>query len=75
MAIKGEEKSFGAVLSAASLQHAEARECARHSAFVKEGFRMFMPPRRPSFAIFADENSKPHACTAVAIIAARTEFH
>src|SRR5215469_9469685 len=36
---------------------------------------MFMPPRRPSFAIFADENSKPHACTAVAIIAARTEFH
>ena len=36
---------------------------------------MFMPPRRPSFTIFADENSKPHACPAVAIIAARTEFH
>ena len=36
---------------------------------------MFMPPRRPSFTIFADENSKPYACTAVAIIAACTEFH
>ena len=48
---------------------------ARRSAFVEEGFRMFTAPGCASLAIFADENSKPHACTAVAIIAARTKFH
>jgi hypothetical protein len=75
MALKGEEKSFGAVLSAASLQHAEARECARGSAFVKEGFRMFMPPSCASLAIFANKNSKTHAGATVTILACRTIFH
>jgi hypothetical protein len=63
------------VLSAASLQHAEARECARHSAFVKEGFRMFMPPSCASLAIFANKNSKTHAGATVTIVAGRTIFH
>src|SRR6516165_11965555 len=45
------------------------------SAFVKEGFRMFMPPRCSPLAIFADEYSEPHAGTAVAILAGLTKFH
>jgi hypothetical protein len=44
-------------------------------AFVKEGFRMFMPPRRSSLAIFPDENSEPHAGTAVSILAGLAKFH
>src|SRR6516165_7376743 len=45
------------------------------SAFVKKGFRMFMPPRCSPLAIFADEYSEPHAGTAVAILAGLTKFH
>src|SRR5262249_26512272 len=35
----------------------------------------FTPPSCASLAIFSDENSKVHACTAVTILAGRTEFH
>jgi hypothetical protein len=63
------------LLLADRLQHVEARECARHSAFVKEGFRMFTPPSRASLAIFSDENSEPHARATLAILACRTIFH
>jgi hypothetical protein len=43
--------------------------------FVKEGFWMFMPPRRSSLAIFPDENSEPHARATVAILAGLAKFH
>jgi hypothetical protein len=33
---------------------------------------MFTPPRCSSLAIFPDEYSEPHACTAVAILAGLT---
>ena len=36
---------------------------------------MFTPPRCSSLAIFPDEYSEPHACTAVAIPAGLTKFH
>src|SRR5689334_12772562 len=36
---------------------------------------MFMAPRRPSFAIFPDDNSEPHAGPTVAILAGLTKFH
>ena len=36
---------------------------------------MFTPPRCSSLAIFPDEYSEPHACTAVAILAGLTKFH
>jgi len=48
---------------------------ARSSAFVKEGFRMFMPPSCASLAIFPDDNSEPYARTAVTVLAGLTKFH
>src|SRR5262249_55614881 len=45
------------------------------SALVKERFRMFTPPSCASLAIFPDEYPKPHACTAVAVLASFTKFH
>jgi hypothetical protein len=45
------------------------------SAFVKEGFRMFVSPSGASLAIFPDENSEPHAGATVTGLAALTEFH
>jgi hypothetical protein len=36
---------------------------------------MFTPPSCASLAIFPDEYPKPHACTAVAVLASLTKFH
>jgi hypothetical protein len=36
---------------------------------------MFTPPGCASLAVFPDEYSKPHACTAVAILAGGAIFH
>src|SRR6516164_8392243 len=36
---------------------------------------MFTPPRCSSLAIFPDEYSEPHACTAVAILAGLAKFY
>jgi hypothetical protein len=36
---------------------------------------MLTPPRRSSLTIFPDEYSKPHTCTAVAILAGGAIFH
>jgi hypothetical protein len=35
----------------------------------------FTPPSCASLAIFPDEYPKPHACTAVAVLARLTKFH
>jgi hypothetical protein len=45
------------------------------SAFVKEGFRMFSPPRRSSLAIFPDENSEPHAGATISVLAGLAKFY
>jgi hypothetical protein len=36
---------------------------------------MFTPPSCASLAIFPNEYSKPHTCTAVAVLASFTKFH
>jgi hypothetical protein len=48
---------------------------ASDSVFVKEGFRVFMPPGCASLAIFPDENSEPHAGATVTGLTALTKFH
>ena len=43
-------------------------------AFIKEDLGMFTPPSRAALPIFTDNNSKPHASPAIAVLATLTQL-